>query len=220
MIQLVIFDLDGTLINTIADLAFSTNYALQQFGYPPHAVEEYRTMVGNGINKLLLRALPAGEQSEAAVARLRTVFVPHYDAHNTVASRPYAGIVPLLTALQASGIKLAVASNKYQSATETIVARLLPTIRFAAVYGQREGVPVKPDPTIVHDILAAAAVDSRAVLYVGDTSIDMLTARAAGVASCGVTWGFRPRAELAAVQPQYIVDTPQEIRDIVYKTLK
>lgn len=211
MKKLVIFDLDGTLLNTIADLALSTNYALNKLGYPTHEVEAYNFMVGNGINKLFERALPEGEKTEENVLRVRKEFVPFYDVHNADESRPYPGIPELLSRLQDAGIQVAVASNKYQAATQKLIAHYFPTIKFTAVFGQRDGVNVKPDPTIVFDILKIANIEKNDVLYVGDSGVDMQTAANAGVTACGVTWGFRPRAELEEFNPAYIVDSAKEI---------
>lgn len=211
MKKLVIFDLDGTLLNTIADLALSTNYALNKLGYPTHEVEAYNFMVGNGINKLFERALPEGEKTEENVLRIRKEFVPFYDMHNADESRPYPGIPELLSHLQDAGIQVAVASNKYQAATQKLIAHYFPTIKFIAVFGQRDGVNVKPDPTIVFDILKIANIEKNDVLYVGDSGVDMQTAANAGVTACGVTWGFRPRAELEEFNPTYIVDSAKEI---------
>lgn len=211
MKKLVIFDLDGTLLNTIADLALSTNYALNKLGYPTHEVEAYNFMVGNGINKLFERALPEGEKTEENVLRVRKEFVPFYDMHNADESRPYPGIPELLSHLQDAGIQVAVASNKYQAATQKLIAHYFPTIKFTAVFGQRDGVNVKPDPTIVFDILKIANIEKNDVLYVGDSGVDMQTAANAGVTACGVTWGFRPRAELEEFNPAYIVDSAKEI---------
>lgn len=211
MKKLVIFDLDGTLLNTIADLALSTNYALDKLGYPTHEVEAYNFMVGNGINKLFERALPEGEKTEENVLRVRKEFVPFYDMHNADESRPYPGIPELLSRLQDAGIQVAVASNKYQAATQKLIAHYFPTIKFTAVFGQRDGVNVKPDPTIVFDILKIANIEKNDVLYVGDSGVDMQTAANAGVTACGVTWGFRPRAELEEFNPAYIVDSAKEI---------
>lgn len=211
MKKLAIFDLDGTLLNTIADLANSTNHALATLGYPTHAPEAYPLMVGNGINKLFERALPEGEKTEENVLRVRQAFVPHYDAHNADDSRPYPGIPELLETLQAKGIKLAVASNKYQAATEKLIAHYFPSIHFVAIFGQREGVKVKPDPVIVYDILKMVDIKKEEVLYIGDSGVDMQTAINAGVASCGVTWGFRPRTELEQFHPDYIVERAEEV---------
>ena len=208
MKKLAIFDLDGTLLNTIADLAHSTNYALNKLGYPTHDVEKYNFMVGNGINKLFERALPEGEKTEENVLRVRKEFVPYYDVHNADDSRPYPGISELLSHLQSAGIQLAVASEK-------LVAHYFPEIRFTAVFGQREGVNVKPDPTIVFDILKLANIEKEDVLYVGDSGVDMQTAANAGVTVCGVTWGFRPRTELEEFSPAYIVDTATEIERLI-----
>lgn len=215
MKRLIIFDLDGTLLNTIADLAQSTNHALHVLGYPTHEESAYNFMVGNGINKLFERALPEGEKSEENVLRVRTEFIPYYDVHNADKSRPYPGISGLLEQLQAKGLHIAVASNKYQAATEKLIAHYFPGIRFIAVFGQREGVNVKPDPTIVEDILAITKVEKESVLYVGDSGVDMQTALNAGVTSCGVTWGFRPRTELESFHPNYIVDKAEDILSLI-----
>ena len=217
MYKACIFDLDGTLLNTIADLAQSTNHALSVLGYPMHEESAYNFMVGNGINKLFERALPEGEKSEENVLRVRKEFVPHYDRHNADKSRPYPGIPELLEQLQLQGLQIAVASNKYQTATQKLIAHYFPKIDFVAIFGQREGVNVKPDPTIVEDILSIAKVDKKDVLYVGDSGVDMQTAINAGVTSCGVTWGFRPRTELEEFNPDYIVTGAKEIIDIIKK---
>lgn len=214
MKKLIIFDLDGTLLNTIADLAQSTNHALQVLGYPTHEESAYNFMVGNGINKLFERALPEGEKSEENVLRVRKEFIPYYDVHNADKSQPYPGIPELLEQMQEKGMQLAVASNKYQAATEKLTAHYFPNIRFTAVFGQREGINVKPDPTVVFDILKIAQVAKEEVLYVGDSGVDMQTAANAGVTACGVTWGFRPRAELETFHPAHVVEQASEIAAI------
>lgn len=211
MKRLVIFDLDGTLLNTIADLANSTNHALKQCGFPEHEVSEYPFFVGNGINKLFERALPEADRNEENILKVRSKFVPYYDKHNADFSTPYPGIPELLETLQRKEFMLAVASNKYQSATEKLIAHYFPAICFVAVFGQREGITPKPDPTIVNDILSIAKVNKEEALYVGDSGVDMQTAINSGVTACGVTWGFRPRTELEAFNPNYIADRPEEI---------
>lgn len=211
MKKIVIFDLDGTLLNTIADLATATNQALQHFGYPTHSIEAYRFFVGNGINKLFERALPETERTEANVLRIRSQFIPYYNVHNADFSTPYPGIPEVLHTLQSHSILLAVASNKYQSATEKLIAHYFPTLRFEKVLGQREGIPVKPDPTIVNDILQATGLSATDALYVGDSGVDMQTALHAGVDAVGVTWGFRPRTELEAFQPMAIINQAEEL---------
>ena len=215
MKKLVIFDLDGTLLDTIADLAVATNHALKQLGYPTHKTEVIRTFVGNGINKLLERALPVNERTEENVMRMRTHFIPYYDAHNADLSAPYPGIVSLLETLQEKGLQLAVASNKYQEATAKLVEQYFPTISFIEVLGQRDGIAVKPDPIIVFDILKKTDVSKEEVLYVGDSGVDMQTAQNAGVDAVAVTWGFRPRTELESFQPKGLIALAEELLKFV-----
>ena len=215
MKKLVIFDLDGTLLDTIADLAESANHALKQLGYPTRDVEKIRTFVGNGVNKLLFRALPDEEKTEENMIRMRTHFVPYYDAHNADLSAPYPGIVALLEELQAKGLRMAVASNKYQEATVKLVKHYFPMIDFVEVLGQREGINVKPDPTIVFDILQQAGVSKEEPVYVGDSGVDMQTAINAGVDAIGVTWGFRPRTELEDFHPMGLIDQAEELLGFV-----
>ena len=152
--MLLIFDLDGTLINTIDDLGQACNHALSACGFPTHKIEDYPRLVGIGINKLIERALPEEHRNEATVLRLREHFVPFYDQHNCDLTRPYDGIPELLQTLKAAGHTLAVASNKYQAATEKIVAHFFPNT-FDVVLGERAGIPRKPDPQIVWDKLAS-----------------------------------------------------------------
>lgn len=211
MKKLVIFDLDGTLLNTIADLAAATNQALRHFGYPTHETEAYRFFVGNGINKLFERALPDGERTEENILKIRSRFVPYYDEHNADLSRPYPGIPELLSTLQQQEIRMAVASNKYQAATRKLISHYFPEINFVEVLGQREGIPAKPDPSIVYDIMRKAGVKNEEVLYVGDSNVDMQTAHHAGVTAIGVAWGFRPRTELEALYPAHILEKAEEL---------
>lgn len=211
MKKLVIFDLDGTLLNTIADLAAATNQALRHFGYPTHETEAYRFFVGNGINKLFERALPDGERTEENILKIRSRFVPYYDEHNADLSRPYPGIPELLSTLQKQEIRMAVASNKYQAATRKLISHYFPEINFVEVLGQREGIPAKPDPSIVYDIMRKAEVKNEEVLYVGDSNVDMQTAHHAGVTAIGVAWGFRPRTELEALHPAHILEKAEEL---------
>ena len=215
--QLVIFDLDGTLLDTVADLANATNQALEQCGYPTHTTDAYYKFVGNGINKLFARALPAEASTEENVLRIRSLFVPYYDEHNADCSRPYPGTTELLETLQTEGLQLAVASNKYQEATLKLVHHFFPTIRFAAIYGQREDVPIKPAPDIVYDILRDTDIAKEDTLYVGDSGVDMQTAMNAGVESVGVTWGFRSEEELRENKAVHIVHAAEEIKSIALK---
>ena len=211
MKKLVIFDLDGTLLDTVADLAAATNYALREAGFPQHEVEAIRSFVGNGVGKLLERALPEDERTAENAARLRSAFFPYYDSHNADYSAPYPGVRDLLLHLQQKGVQMAVASNKYQVATEKLVAHYFPEIRFVQVLGQREGIPVKPDPSIVFEIMETAGVEKTETLYVGDSGVDMQTALNAGVDAVGVSWGFRSRQELEAFSPQAVIDEAGEL---------
>ena len=217
--MIIIFDLDGTLINTIDDLGQACNHALSACGYPTHKIEDYPRLVGNGINKLIERALPEEYRNEATVLRLREYFVPYYDAHNCDLTRPYDGIPALLQALKAQGHILAVASNKYQAATEKIVAQLFPDT-FDVVLGERVGVPRKPDPQIVYDIVEAIrrlgdrAIDKE-ILYIGDSLVDAETAQAAEVKLVLCTWGFCTEEQLATANPDYMVHHPAEILPII-----
>ncbi len=211
MKKLVIFDLDGTLLNTIADLGAAANYALEQCGYPTHPISAYPGFVGSGIKKLLERVLPESVRSQEKVEQLRGYFMEYYDRHQTDATEPYPGIPEMLRQLVNKGVKVAVASNKYQVAVEKLINHYFPEIPWAAVEGQKEGVPVKPDPSIVFEILQKAPTPKADILYVGDSGIDMETARRAAVESVGVSWGFRPVTELENYYADHIVDKPAQI---------
>lgn len=215
MKQLVIFDLDGTLLNTIADLAEAVNRALVACGFAEHPTDAYRFFVGDGVSKLFERALPPEARTAENIARIRTHFMPYYDAHNADLSRPYEGIVELLAELQSRGVKMAVASNKYQAATQKLVRHYFGDTEFVAVFGQREGVAIKPDPQIIFDVLEVAGVTPEDVIYVGDSNVDMQTGPRAGVDTVGVSWGFRPREELAAHNPVAIIDHPLQLLDLL-----
>lgn len=215
MKKLIIFDLDGTLLNTIADLANSTNYALKKFGFPTHPTDDYNFFVGNGINKLLERALPEGHKTEENMLKIKKEFLLYYNEHNTDDSTPYPGICDLLNTLQSRGFMLAVASNKYEAATRKLVKYYFPGINFAVVSGQKDNVPVKPDPTIVNEIISLTGVNRDEVLYVGDSGVDMQTTKNAKVTGVGVTWGFRPKAELESFNPDHIVDSAKEILELI-----
>lgn len=209
--QLVIFDLDGTLLDTVADLANATNQALERCGYPTYPTQAYYKFVGNGINKLFARALPAECSTEENVQRIRSLFIPYYNEHNADCSCPYSGIIDLLHELQEGGVQLAVASNKYHEATLKLVRHFFPNVTFAAIYGQREEVPIKPAPDIVFDILRDTGVPKEDTLYVGDSGVDMQTALNAGVESVGVAWGFRSEEELQENGAVHIVHQADEI---------
>ena len=213
--ELVVFDLDGTLLDTIGDLAVACNAVLAVRGLPQHSYEEYCHFVGNGIMRLVERALPEPLRTPENVASVRADFVKYYTEHIDTYTKPYDGIPELLRELVARGVQVAVASNKFQAGTEKLVRLFFPEIPFVAVLGQREGVPLKPDPAVVNEILSRTGAAKENVLYVGDSDVDMQTAAAAGVRSVGVTWGFRSREELAASGAGHIVDRPEEILNLL-----
>lgn len=216
--MLIIFDLDGTLINTIDDLGQACNHALSACGYPTHKIEDYPRLVGNGINKLIERALPESDRNEETVMQLRAFFVPYYDEHNCDLTHPYDGIAALLETLKQQGHTLAVASNKYQAATEKIVEKLFPGI-FDVVLGERENVARKPDPQIVWDILEAIGRKGEEAiedaLYIGDSLVDAETAKAAKLPFVACTWGFCTREQLMTAQAHYMANHPKEILTII-----
>jgi phosphoglycolate phosphatase len=215
MKKLVIFDLDGTLLNTIEDLGEATNHALKMAGFPQHPLSAYPAFVGNGVARLLQRSLPEEDRTPQNVERLKTFFFDYYGSHNTVHTTPYEGIATLLKELTARGVKLAVASNKYHEAAVYLVKHYFGDLPWAAIEGQKDDYPVKPDPSIVFDILSKAPTAKADVLYVGDSGVDMETARRACVTSVGVTWGFRPVEELRRALADHIVDTPERILDLL-----
>lgn len=209
--RLVIFDLDGTLLDTIGDLAVACNAVLALRGLPQHSYEEYCTYVGNGIMRLVERALPDELRTAENVALVRADFVRYYTEHIDTYTKPYDGIAELLRELVRRGVQVAVASNKFQAGTEKLIRLFFPKIPFAVVFGQRPGVPLKPDPAVVNEILALTGVAADEAFYAGDSGIDIQTAAAAGVRSVGVTWGFRSREELVGAGADHLADRASEI---------
>lgn len=221
----IIFDLDGTLLNTIDDLGYACNYALEQTGYPTHSIADYPRMVGNGINNLIRRALPLDQQTEENILRVRAYFVPYYNEHNCDYTRPYGGIPELLATLKAQGHQLAVASNKYQAATEKIVEQFFPGV-FDVILGEREGIERKPNPQIVYDILSPfnyklddfsqlSSLNSQ-LIYVGDSLVDRDTAANAKVPFVACSWGFVSREALIENGVTRIIDKPEDLLLDVY----
>ncbi len=211
MKKLVIFDLDGTLLNTISDLGEACNHALKEMGFSQHPIPAYNYMVGNGVRKLMERAQPDADPE--TIDLLLKYFKEYYNTHCTVNTRPYNGIPSLLEELGRREVAVAVASNKYQEATSKIVKHYFPEIPFVAIKGQVPERPTKPDPSIIFSILSEHPVKKSEVLYVGDSGVDMETARRACVESIGVTWGFRPVMELRDNYADVIVSEPSEIID-------
>lgn len=212
MTKLVVFDLDGTLIDTIEDIAGACNHALEACGCPGRRLEEYNMLVGRGIFNLFRGALPEGQRSEEMVERMHRHFVPYYNEHICDRSRPYPGIYEMLDSLAEKGISFAVASNKYQEGTEILIKRIFGKYEFVSILGQREGKPIKPDPEIVQEAMSAyGQIASEEVVYCGDSDVDMQTGINAGVRTIGVTWGFRTREELESYSPWMLADRAEDI---------
>ena len=211
MIRLVIFDLDGTLLNTLQDLAECTNVVLRRHGFLEHHEDAYRYFVGNGIPTLIERALPDSFRTPEIIAQVLEDFMPYYNLHKADKTAPYTGIVELLETLQQRNIAIAVASNKTHSAMAPLLAHYFPTIKFAAFFGNRPQIPIKPHPQVVEDVLAQTGISKLETLYVGDTAVDMETAANAGLRKIGVLWGFREREELVSAGADILIEKPDEI---------
>ena len=218
MTKLAIFDLDGTLLDTVKDLGNATNHALTECGFPTQPIEAYYQMVGRGIYNLFRAAVPAGQSTEEVVQRMASIFIPYYDAHKCDFTRPYDGIPAMLKTITAAGVRLAVASNKYQDGAEKLVHHFFGEYDFVRILGQREGQPIKPDPAIVDQVLAEVpSVTKSETVYVGDSNVDMQTGANAEVRTIGVTWGFRSREELASYNPSAIVDSAEALAGEILK---
>ncbi|MCQ2144685.1 MAG: HAD family hydrolase [Bacteroidales bacterium] len=215
--DLVIFDLDGTLLNTIEDLGDAVNHALESKGFAGHGMREYKAMVGNGVRKLVERAIPEAFRQSTIIDDVLGRFITHYEKNIDVKTKPYRGMQRLLADLSASGVKLAVASNKFQSGTETLVAKFFGDIPFVAVFGNKEGQPLKPSPELVRQICSMAFPEGgeHRVALVGDSDTDMATARNAGIDAVAVTWGFRSRAELEQAGAENFASTALQLRQFL-----
>ena len=213
--KLVIFDLDGTLLNTIGDLAAGCDQMLRMRDLPTHTFEDYCSFVGNGIMRLVERALPEELRTPEYVAAARRDFVAYYIDHIDLYTHPYDGIVELVEELQLKGVKLAVASNKFQAGTDKLIKKFFPTTDFVMICGNREGVPLKPDTALVDLILDTAGVERQRCIMVGDSAVDILTAERVGIHSVGVSWGFRSLTELQEAGAEYIANSVAELRNIL-----
>lgn len=213
--RLAIFDLDGTLLDTIGDLAEACNHMLGLRGLGSHTREEYRAMVGNGILRLVERALPEELRNAEYVAEARRDFLAFYIDHIDCYSRPYDGIRKVLQTLQDEGWTLAVASNKFDAGTKKLIGSFFPEIHFKAIYGNREGFPLKPDAALVELIMEECGATADTTFMVGDSGVDIQTAKAAGVRSVGCSWGFRSRTELEECGADTIVDRPLDLLQIL-----
>ena len=208
MIRAVLFDLDGTLTNTLQDIADAMNRALRLHGLPEWPVDAYRYLVGDGAKKLAERAVRDKVELQAAVLR---DYQAYYETHTLVTTQPYEGIPELLAALQAKGLKLAVLSNKPDANTKGVVRHFFPETAWAVVRGQVEGTPVKPDPTGALAVAAQMNVAPAEILYLGDTAVDMTCALNAGMQPVGALWGFRTAEELTQSGAKHLAAHPLDV---------
>lgn len=214
MIKTIIFDLDGTLLNTLDDLADAANWVCAQNGWPVHPTDAYKYMVGNGIPKLVERFSPAEQRTPERLAATLAQFTARYDAHKEDKTAPYPGIPALLDALRADGVQAAVFSNKADALCGKILAHYFGS-RFAAVRGSRPGVPTKPDPAGLLELMRTIGADPAATLFVGDSDVDILTGHNAGLPAMGALWGFRGEAELKQAGADYLAAAPADILELV-----
>lgn len=215
-IKAVLFDLDGTLINTLDDLADATNIALQRFGYPMHEVNEFKLFVGNGIPKMIERALPEGEKSKENIDKVKAAFFEYYDVHYKDKTTYYDGVADLIAGLRAKGIKTAVVTNKAEHVAVLILNDLYPDC-FDLIFGNRDGVPPKPDPTLTLLAMDTLGVKPDECIFMGDSGVDVSTAVNSGAYPVGVLWGFREREELMENGAAEVISAPDELFGIIKK---
>ena len=207
----VLFDLDGTLLNTLQDVADAVNRGLAILGLPQHAIENYKTLIGEGRDVLVRRALPADHRDDATALQLLNLVNAEYAVHWADNTRPYPGIPELLDNLTKKGIKITVLSNKADDLTNLCVTKLLSRWRFTLVAGARPSVPNKPDPTAALQIARQLDISPAEFLYLGDSDIDMKTANNAGMFAIGAGWGFRSEQELIGAGAKVVIQKPEEL---------
>lgn len=219
MIKLLIFDLDGTLINSIDDLADSVNHALTENDFPVHELNKFNMFVGNGVQKLIERALPDNCRDSETILKVKSRFDFYYNQNYCNKTKPYDGINQLLEKIWQNGIMTAVASNKPDNFTKKIVSAFWKD-KFTNVYGNREGVAKKPDPECVHIIMNELSVTTEEVIFIGDSNVDIITAKNAGLKSIGCLWGFRTRKELEDSGADFIASHPLDIITYIDSMIK
>ncbi|MBP1747999.1 MAG: family hydrolase [Deltaproteobacteria bacterium] len=211
----VIFDLDGTLVNSLEDIADSMNAVLKTYGFPTHAVDEYKSFVGRGMTHLVISSLPEDARDEARIALCRDAMLAEYGVNYLNKTRPYDGIIDLVTELSRMNIERAVFSNKVDHLTKKIVAELFPDCHFAIILGSGPELPEKPDPKGVLAISSRVKIAPENLIYVGDSDVDMQTARNAGMSPAGALWGFRTKEELISNGAEYLLHHPMDLLPIL-----
>ena len=211
MTKTIIFDLDGTLLNTLEDLMISTNYALLEFGFPTHSLEDIRKFVGNGVKKLIERAVPI-DCSQDVTEKCLDVFKEHYSKNMYNHTKPYDSILEILEELHNKGLKIGVVSNKFDSAVKELCQKYFLNLVDIAI-GQSDDVPKKPAPNGVFKAMKELSAEPSSTIYVGDSEVDVQTAKNSNLPCIGVLWGFRDRKDLAGAD--YIIDNPCDILKIV-----
>lgn len=217
--QLAVFDLDGTLVDSINDLAAACESVIAENGYPPNPSESYKKFVGDGTLKLIERALPNGT-SESEIRRIHALFSERYRAHCLDLTKPYDGMPETVAALKKAGIVCAVASNKPEEFSKLIVTTLFGKNAFDIIRGKREGVPAKPSPEIVNAIMEQSGYSPEQTVVIGDSDVDVMTAKNARTVCIGCTWGFRGEQELRRAGAKYLADKPQHIADLILEASK
>lgn len=214
MFKTAIFDLDGTLLNTLDDLTDATNHVCAQNGWPAFTSQQVRRMVGNGNPKLVERFTPEEERTPEKMAESLRQFMEYYEIHKMDKTAPYPGVAEALAALRAAGMRTAVLSNKADAFCPALVRHYFGDV-FNAVRGKRDGIPAKPDPAGVHALLAELGDCAAQTVYVGDSDVDVLTGHNAGLIVCGVTWGFRGREELVRAGAELLADSAEELKNLL-----
>lgn len=213
MIQLAVFDMDGTILNTLEDLKQSINYALLQNGFPQRTLEEVRRFVGNGSQKLVERSVPEGTGKERQEAVL-TSFDERYSCHCAEATKPYEGILEVIAGIRSMGIRTAVVSNKPDYGVQSLCDQYFAGL-FDFAIGAREGMKKKPSPDAVYEVLKHFGVSKECAVFIGDSDVDVQTALNAELTCIGVSWGFRDREVLEQAGASVIVDRPEELYDLL-----
>lgn len=212
--RLAIFDLDGTLINSLEDLSEACNVALRSFGFPPHPAEAYKLFIGNGVYKLIERCVPPQHRTPETLAQVFEVYNDYYTKHGEDKTRPFPGMTETVQVIREYGVKTAVLTNKPHKLALPMVNSLFPGL-FDLILGQRDGVPTKPNPTAVEEIIRHFGVLKSDCCFIGDSSVDILTGKAAGLFTVGVTWGYRTKEELESAGADLILHKVEDLTEVL-----